>query len=99
LDCVIREFGLAHEGILIISGGAKGADEFGEEWAHDLGVSCEIEYADWGKFGKGAGPKRNQKMLDDYSPHLIIAAPGGVGTADMKRRARSEFVEVIEIPL
>ena len=69
-----------------------------QRWAYDLGVSCEIEYADWGRYGLGAGPKRNQKMLDDYSPHLVVSAPGCKGTADMKRRSRNEFVEVVDIP-
>jgi hypothetical protein len=52
--------------------------------------------ADWKRHGKSAGPLRNQEMLD-AAPDLVIAFPGGRGTADMVRRAKSVNVKVIEI--
>jgi hypothetical protein len=36
-------------------------------------------------------------MLDDGKPELVVAFPGGRGTADMMRRAREAGVEVIEV--
>jgi hypothetical protein len=36
-------------------------------------------------------------MLDSEKPALVVAFPGGSGTADMKRRAVAAGVEVIEI--
>lgn len=62
-------------------------------------VSCLTEIADWSKYGKAAGPMRNQKMLDEYKPDLVVALPGGRGTADMVSRARVAGVEVIEASL
>jgi hypothetical protein len=44
-----------------------------------------------------AGHRRNQRMLDEGKPDLVVAFPGGRGTADMVRRAKAAGVEVIEI--
>ena len=48
--------------------------------------------ADWTKHGKAAGPIRNQKMLDEC-PDLVVAFPGGKGTADMVRRAMKAGID------
>lgn len=82
---------------VIIQGGARGADEISAAWGSFNGVTVQTYEADWEAFGSFAGPKRNQLMLDDGKPDLIIAFPGGKGTADMKRKARRAGVEVIEI--
>jgi hypothetical protein len=37
--------------------------------------------------GRAAGPRRNQRMLEDFRPDLVVAFPGGRGTAYMVRRA------------
>lgn len=74
--------------IILIQGGAKGADWLARLWARANGVRCEQYNADWIKHGKAAGPKRNQWMIDDGKPDLFIAFPGGKGTADMVSRLR-----------
>jgi len=80
----------------IIQGGALGADRLASQWASSNGVR-QLEYpADWRANGKAAGPIRNQAMIDDGKPDLVIAFPGGRGTADMVRRARAAGVTVIE---
>ena len=40
---------------------------------------------------------RNQKMLDEGKPDLVVAFAGGRGTADMVRIAKRSGVEVREI--
>jgi len=47
----------------IISGNAKGADQFGEEFARSHGLALRVFPADWKKYGKAAGPIRNREML------------------------------------
>ena len=37
-------------------------------------------------------------MLDEGKPDLVVAFPGGKGTADMTRRAREAGIEAIEVP-
>lgn len=81
----------------IIEGGALGADRLAQDWAIGSGVSVETHEADWENQGSFAGPARNARMLAEGKPDLVIAFPGGRGTADMMRKARKAGVEVIEI--
>lgn len=74
--------------IAIIVGDARGVDAFAAKWAKKRGVPIETYYADWRGYGAAAGPMRNASMLVQGDPQLIVAFPGGNGTADMVRRAR-----------
>jgi hypothetical protein len=84
---------------IIISGMAKGADTLAVKFAEQYSYECLKFPADWAKYGKGAGPVRNQQMLDEGSPDLIVAFPmqSSVGTRDMIKRGMMEDVEVIVI--
>lgn len=53
--------------------------------------------ANWLKYGRMAGAMRNQQMLDEEEVDLVVAFPGGKGTADMVRRARAAGIEVREV--
>ena len=83
--------------VTIISGGAKGADSLAADWAAVNWSGYEEYRADWNKHGKAAGPIRNQKMLDEGKPDLVIAFQGGNGTNDMINRAKKADIEVIEV--
>lgn len=48
--------------VLIISGGARGADTLAENYAKKKGYKTLIMPAEWDKYGKSAGYKRNAKM-------------------------------------
>jgi len=81
--------------LTIIEGGATGADEIAREWSRRYGRGYLYTMrADWEGHGKAAGPIRNQKMLDVYKPDLVLAFPGGRGTADMVARAKAAGVPV-----
>lgn len=82
----------------LILGGADGVDRFAEDWAVVHWVAHTVYKADWDKYGHGAGPIRNKQMLDEGKPELVIAFPGGRGTANMVRQARAAAVAVLEIP-
>lgn len=92
------EFVASGNSIIVIQGGATGADEHARTWCYVAGVQCITCLALWEKHGKAAGPIRNQKMLDDFQPELVLAFAGGRGTADMVRRAKAAGVLVREIP-
>jgi hypothetical protein len=79
---------------LLIEGGASGADRLAGQWAAEHDVPTLRMNADWKKYGRGAGHIRNQQMLDE-KPELLVAFPGGKGTADMVRRARKAGLPVI----
>lgn len=81
----------------IIAGGASGVDTMARRLAPAWGIAFEEYPADWTAHGKAAGPIRNQRMIDDGKPDLVVAFPGGRGTADMVRRAKAAGIEVREI--
>lgn len=81
----------------IIQGGANGADRMAREWAREHALELATELTEWEKHGRAAGPIRNQAMLDRHQPGLVVAFPGGRGTADMVRRSRKAGVDVAEI--
>ena len=82
----------------IIEGGASGADEIASDWsdANDIPEHRMVR-AKWSKHGRAAGPIRNQEMIDECKPDLVVAFPGGRGTADMVRRAKAAGIRVIEV--
>lgn len=82
---------------IIIHGGATGADSLASWWAKAMDVPEITYHADWITYGKAAGPRRNQLMLDGGKPDLVVAFPGGRGTADMVRRAEEAGVKVMRV--
>ena len=82
--------------LTIISGGASGVDSIAIDWAVVNWVNFEVYKADWRTYGKSAGMIRNKQMLDS-GIDLVIAFPGGKGTANMVAIARQSGVSVKEI--
>ena len=48
--------------IVIVSGGAKGADNLAERYAREYGLPLKVFPADWEKHGRKAGFLRNEEM-------------------------------------
>ncbi len=87
------------KGLVVINGCAPGIDSFARQWAVELGIPVEdfpIRVADWERYGTGAGPRRNQEMVD-AKPDLGIAFPGGAGTLDMLSRLEAAGIPVIRM--
>ena len=81
----------------IVSGMARGADTLAARWARNNNVRL-LEYpADWKRYGRSAGFRRNRQMLDSEHPHLVVAFPGGRGTRHMVSYARSRNVPVKDL--
>ena len=57
--------------IIILSGHCKGTDLMAERYAAEMGYEVEIHNADWKKYGRAAGPKRNSEMIQNS--HALIA--------------------------
>lgn len=93
LDAVHRKHGIT----LLIEGGAVGADACGLMWAVRKRVGTKTIEANWAQYGRSAGPKRNQRMLDEGKPDAVVAFPGGRGTADMVGRAKRANIPVWEV--
>jgi predicted Rossmann-fold nucleotide-binding protein len=86
-----------HPFSLVITGGATGVDSLAVQWARAWNIRVLLFPAAWGTFGRMAGPIRNRKMLEEGKPDLVIAFPGGRGTASMVKLAKSRGVRLIEI--
>ena len=61
----------------IVSGGAKGADCYGEMYAAENNIPKKVFMADWNAHGKAGGPIRNRQMAE-YATHLIAFWDGKV---------------------
>jgi cysteine synthase len=87
--------GLSTDEVQIVSGGAKGADKLGEQYAKEHGFDCVKFPANWDKHGKAAGPIRNKQMAE-YSDCLIAFWNGSTsgGTSNMIKTANKLGLEV-----
>jgi hypothetical protein len=86
-----------YDDLTIVQGGANGADKAAEQWGVRHAGGVRTYPADWDKHGKSAGSIRNQLMLFDTQPHIVLAFPGGAGTADMVRKAERAGVLTIKL--
>lgn len=77
-------------------GALRGADRWAQEWAEANAAECWVYYADF-RMGKAQGPIRNRRMLTDFKPDVVLAFPGGKGTADCIKAARERGIRVIEV--
>lgn len=60
------------EGIVILSGGARGADQIGERYAALRGYPVERFPAEWARFGHAAGPIRNREMAGQADAAVVF---------------------------
>lgn len=71
----------------IVSGGAKGADFFGERYAKDNNIPLKIFKADWKKYGKGAGHIRNEEMAKYTDLVMVMINNNSSGSRNMIKNA------------
>jgi hypothetical protein len=88
------------EGWVIVHGACPtGADAMADEWASVNFMTVERHPAQWDQFGRGAGFRRNQEMVDlgaDICLGFIInGANKSRGTRDCLRRAVSADIPVL----
>jgi len=83
--------------ITIISGGATGVDSAAADFAAVNFCKLEVFPADWKQHGRSAGYIRNKQMLFEGKPDLVVAFPGGKGTAMMVDLANRAGIKVIDM--
>lgn len=96
VEQAIRESGF--EITVVISGGAKGVDTLGEEWAKKNGIPIIRFLPDWQQFGKKAGILRNQEMAD-CAEACIVVHKGTVGSLDMIRKAKRQGIPTYDLDI
>jgi hypothetical protein len=83
----------------VIEGECRGADSCGRIAALELGIPVLKFPADWSRYRYGAGPIRNQQMIDEGKPDLVIAFhsdfQNSKGTKDMITRAKKAKIKII----
>ena len=82
--------------LTVIQGGATGVDKHARNWCMARGINF-VNYPYPSGYGRAGGPIRNRRMLVEGKPDLVVAFPGGDGTASMVGIAREHFVTVVEI--
>jgi hypothetical protein len=71
----------------LITGGATGVDAHGKRWAEENGINHAEIKAEWGKYGKGAGPIRNGEMVALATEVIGIWDGESKGTRDCLNQA------------
>ena len=78
----------------VVSGKACGVDTMGEQWAKENNIPIKEFPANWKKFGKSAGPRRNEEM-GDYADALVAVWDGGSkGTKHMIDYSKNKELKV-----
>lgn len=96
LETVARVLG-ALKVTAIAHGGARGADSLAGKWATQAQIPVHEYHAEWDLYDKAAGPIRNQAMLEEFEPDLVVAFEGNRGTHDMIKRAVAAHVPVLQV--
>lgn len=95
---IARELSLLPVNTVIIHGNARGADSLAHLAAEELNYIVEAYPAEWDRYGRSAGPIRNQRMLVEGKPKLVLAFHPDLarskGTGHMVQIARQAGVEV-----
>lgn len=82
--------------VIVVSGGAPGADSLGERYAKERGLAVERFPADWDAHGRAAGPIRNEQMASVADALIAFPLEGAAnrGTYNMVRLAKERDLQV-----
>lgn len=80
---------------VVISGTASGPDTHGEIIAEQLGIPIERYPANWDKYGKSAGYKRNKQMAECSDALILVWNGTSNGSKNMLDIARSKGLDVV----
>lgn len=87
-----------HPDLVVIHGGARGADTIAGALAEGADIPVEIYPAAWDQHGRAAGPRRNREMLaagvDEVLAFRVTPLAPSPGTDHMVRIARDAGVPV-----
>ena len=96
-------FSVKREDIEIVSGTARGADQLGERFAAEYKLKLKRMPANWNKYGRKAGPLRNEEMAkyakQDKEVGILIAFWDGEsrGTHNMINLAKEYGLRVFVV--
>lgn len=82
---------------VLIHGGSQFLGSDVEDWARETGVDVVRYPPNWQRHGKQAERHRNQFMLTDSRPDVIIALPGGDDTLELVSQAKASGIHVLTV--
>lgn len=96
LDRCMNDIEVMHSAntIEVVSGGARGADELGERWANERGLTLRVKDADWKKHKQQAGIIRNEEMASMAQVLVAFWDGHSTGTKHMIGAAIRNGLEV-----
>lgn len=80
--------------ITVVCGKARGADTLGEQYAKERGFSVQYFPADWERYGKSAGYRRNTEMAKNADALVAFWDGKSLGTRHMIEIAKSRGLKV-----
>lgn len=78
----------------VVSGGCRGTDKLGEDWAHNHDIPVFVYPADWNSHGRAAGPIRNATMANNADALVAVWDGKSRGTKNMIDVARKKGLAV-----
>ena len=83
----------------VLTGGARGADQLGYRWAWKHAIKHQVCRAEWERFGRSAGMRRNHQMAQVGDMLVAFHVKNSPGTAHMIAcmRALGKPVVVIRV--
>jgi hypothetical protein len=97
VDEAIKKHFKIEEIDLIVSGGADGADRFGEVFAKKNELSLLIHYPKWKKLGRKAGFARNEQIVRDADAVICFwdgVSKGSQNSMDWAQRLGKTLVTI-----
>lgn len=97
-DAVSTLRGFGFDRVVLVHGGARGADMLAEHIGRSMGLEIEAHPAQWDVYGKAAGPVRNREMVE-LGADLMLAFPVGEsrGTRGCMRFAVERGCAVVNV--
>ena len=85
----------------IVTGDASGADAMAREYAGAHSIKLVVHRAEWSRYGRAAGPIRNNSIVKGCTAMIAFLAADGAGTRDSIAKAKAAGLEphVIDVAL
>ena len=83
----------------VLTGGSRGAEQLGFRWAWQHLVPRHLVRADWERFGKTAGVRRNHQLAQAGDVLLVLGDGQAPGTAHLIQCMQQLGKPVIVVPV
>lgn len=83
----------------IVSGDASGVDRLAEQYARNNNIPFTCFKAEWDKYGRSAGPRRNTLIVENSDLILALVSQASRGTMNCINQALSCAKPIIFVPL